>query len=211
MHFFLEYAVFFVIVFAVLATILLFVLSRRAPHEGGEVLVHDYEHSDAIGDDPQDVVEPTPAADPAPVTQAEAEAEATPAPVPPAAPEPEPTPAATPAVEPEAVEPESVKPKPEPEVVHAAAAEAAPAKSDGADDLLMMKGVGPKLVAKLHELGITRFDQIAGWSDEDVERVDGELGNFKGRIRRDNWIDQAQLLAAGDTAGFEAKYGSLGK
>ena len=111
MHFFLEYAVFFVIVFAVLATILLFVLSRRAPHEGGEVLVHDYEHSDAIGDDPQDVVQPTPAADPVPVT--EAEAQPTPAPVPPAAPEPEPTPAATPAVEPEVVEPESVKPKPE--------------------------------------------------------------------------------------------------
>ena len=75
----------------------------------------------------------------------------------------------------------------------------------------MLKGVGPKLVAKLHELGITRFDQIANWSDEDVARIDGELGNFKGRIRRDNWIDQAKLLAAGDTAGFEAKYGSLGK
>ena len=78
------------------------------------------------------------------------------------------------------------------------------------DNLELLKGVGPKLNALLGSLGVTRFDQIAEWTSADVAEVDQHLGNFKGRVERDNWIDQAKLLAAGDTAGFEAKYGSLG-
>lgn len=73
-----------------------------------------------------------------------------------------------------------------------------------------MKGVGPKVAALLNGLGVTRFDQIAGWTDADVDRVDAQLGAFKGRIRRDQWVDQARLLAAGDTAGYEARFGKLG-
>lgn len=83
---------------------------------------------------------------------------------------------------------------------------AAPA---AADDLLRMKGVGPKLNALLIELGVTSYAQIAGWSDADIAAVDARLGNFKGRPVRDQWIDQAKYLAAGDFAGFEAKYGKL--
>lgn len=78
------------------------------------------------------------------------------------------------------------------------------------DDLELLKGVGPKLNALLISLGVTRFDQIADWGADDIAEVDQHLGNFKGRIERDNWIEQAKLLAAGDTAGFEAKYGALG-
>lgn len=78
------------------------------------------------------------------------------------------------------------------------------------DNLELLKGVGPKLNALLVSLGVTRFDQIADWGADDVAEVDQHLGNFKGRVERDNWIDQARLLAAGDTAGFEAKYGALG-
>ena len=78
------------------------------------------------------------------------------------------------------------------------------------DDLELLKGVGPKLNALLVSLGVTRFDQIAEWGADDIAEVDQHLGNFKGRVERDNWIDQAKLLAAGDTAGFEAKYGALG-
>ena len=76
------------------------------------------------------------------------------------------------------------------------------------DDLTRIKGLGPKLAATLRELGVTRFDQIAGWSDADIERIDGQLGRFQGRIRRDDWVEQAGLLAAGDTAGFERKFGA---
>ncbi|MCI4590914.1 hypothetical protein MOK15_12535 [Sphingobium sp. BYY-5] len=77
------------------------------------------------------------------------------------------------------------------------------------DDLLKLKGVGPKLNTLLIELGVTRYAQIASWSDADIAAIDAKLGNFKGRPVRDQWIDQAKYLAAGDTAGFEAKYGKL--
>lgn len=86
----------------------------------------------------------------------------------------------------------------------------APAPATGeADDLLLLKGVGPKLNALLKELGITRFAQIAAWTDADIAAIDAKLGTFKGRPVRDHWIDQAKYLAAGDVAGFEAKYGKL--
>lgn len=78
-----------------------------------------------------------------------------------------------------------------------------------ADDLLRLKGVGPKLVALLHGLGITRYAQIAAWTEEDVVRIDAQLGNFKGRITRDSWIEQAKFLTNGDKDGFEGKFGKL--
>lgn len=78
-----------------------------------------------------------------------------------------------------------------------------------ADDLTRLKGVGPKLSALLHSLGITSFEQIAGWTAADMERVDAQLGNFQGRITRDNWVEQARLLAEGDTEGFEGRFGKL--
>ncbi|WP_188236112.1 hypothetical protein [Sphingopyxis sp. LK2115] len=79
-----------------------------------------------------------------------------------------------------------------------------------ADNLQLLKGVGPKLVVLLNSLGVTRFQQIAEWTDADVARIDAQLGAFQGRIARDNLVDQASYLARGDKAGFEAKYGALG-
>lgn len=78
------------------------------------------------------------------------------------------------------------------------------------DELTRMKGVGPKVAALLNGLGVTRYDQIAAWSDDDVARVDAQLGAFKGRIARDQWVEQAQLLSTDDRAGYEAKFGKLG-
>ncbi|MCB2060520.1 MAG: hypothetical protein R3E09_04580 [Novosphingobium sp.] len=78
-----------------------------------------------------------------------------------------------------------------------------------ADDLGRIKGLGPKLVVLLQSLGVTRFEQIAGWSEEDIDRIDAQLGAFAGRIRRDSWVEQAKFLASGDTAGFEARFGKL--
>lgn len=78
-----------------------------------------------------------------------------------------------------------------------------------ADDLSRIKGVGPKLEATLISLGVTRFSQIAAWSEEDIDRIDAQLGRFEGRIRRDNWVAQAQFLAGGDMAGYEGKFGKL--
>ncbi|SLN58365.1 NADH-quinone oxidoreductase subunit E [Pseudooctadecabacter jejudonensis] len=70
----------------------------------------------------------------------------------------------------------------------------APRKA-GADDLKRISGVGPKLEGVLNELGFWHFDQIAKWTDAEVAWVDSRL-KFKGRIERDNWIDQAAKLAA---------------
>lgn len=74
------------------------------------------------------------------------------------------------------------------------------------DDLTKIKGVGPKLAETCQSLGVTRFDQISKWSAADIEEVDQYL-KFKGRITRDNWVEQAKFLASGDTAGHKAKFG----
>lgn len=86
----------------------------------------------------------------------------------------------------------------------------APAPASTTDDLTRIKGLGPKIVALLAEQGVTRFDQIAGWSEADITRVDAALGRFAGRITRDQWVEQAKLLAAGDDAGFTARFGQNG-
>ncbi len=64
----------------------------------------------------------------------------------------------------------------------------------GADDLKVLSGVGPALEKKLHAEGITTFAQIAAWTDADAEEF-GEKLNFKGRIEREGWIEQAKELS----------------
>lgn len=91
----------------------------------------------------------------------------------------------------------------------AKAAKAAP-KTSIPDNLELIKGLGPKVNNMLKALGVTSFAQVASWTPADVAEIDGKLGAFAGRITRDNWVEQAQLLAAGDVAGFETKYGALG-
>lgn len=78
------------------------------------------------------------------------------------------------------------------------------------DVLTTLKGLGPKAEARLHEIGVTTFAQIAAWNAADVAAIDAQMGAFKGRIVRDKWVEQAGLLAKGDTATFEAQFGALG-
>jgi predicted flap endonuclease-1-like 5' DNA nuclease len=84
-----------------------------------------------------------------------------------------------------------------------------PAAVGDPDDLLQIKGIGPKLNTLLISLGVTRFDQIAAWGAAEIDKVDDHLGNFKNRITRDSWVEQAGLLAKGMIAEFEAKFGKL--
>lgn len=85
-----------------------------------------------------------------------------------------------------------------------------PAPEQGAsDDLTRIKGIGGKLHELLASLGVTSFAQIAEWGEADIDRIDTRLGRFQGRIRRDSWVEQARLLAEGDTAGYEGKFGKL--
>ncbi|MFG6591632.1 NADH-quinone oxidoreductase subunit E [Sulfitobacter sp. 1A12157] len=68
-------------------------------------------------------------------------------------------------------------------------------REDGADDLKKIKGVGPKLEQMLNGMGFYHFDQIAQWGPEEVAWVDQNLEGFKGRVSRDNWVEQAARLA----------------
>lgn len=63
------------------------------------------------------------------------------------------------------------------------------------DDLKRISGVGPKLEQLLNGLGIRSMAQIAGWADDEVQRIDAALG-VDGRIARDDWVGQAKKLAA---------------
>ena len=74
------------------------------------------------------------------------------------------------------------------------------------DPLQRISGVGPKIESRLHDLGIFHFDQIAAWSEEQERWVDGYL-KFKGRIGRDEWVQQARLLAEGREEEFASRYG----
>ena len=56
---------------------------------------------------------------------------------------------------------------------------------------------------------MTSFAQIAAMTDADLAELDTKLGAFAGRPAKDSWVEQAKLLAAGDTAGFEGKFGKV--
>lgn len=72
-----------------------------------------------------------------------------------------------------------------------------------------LKGLGPKVAARLGELGITTVGQIAALNEDGATALDARLGAFSGRMHRDRWVEQARFLAAGDRAGFEAVFGRL--
>jgi large subunit ribosomal protein L21 len=94
-----------------------------------------------------------------------------------------------------------------PAAAAAPAAEKAPAKAKAApkakaadgftDDIKLIGGVGPAIEKKLNEAGITSLKQIAAWTAEDVARFD-ETMSFHGRVERDEWVQQAQDLVAGN-------------
>lgn len=74
-----------------------------------------------------------------------------------------------------------------------------------ADDLKQIKGVGPKMEKLCNSLGFYHFDQIAGWTPDEVAWVDANLEGFKGRVTRDTWVAQAKILAEGGTTEFSKK------
>ena len=80
----------------------------------------------------------------------------------------------------------------------------APRKA-GADDLRMIKGVGPKMEKLLNSLGFYHFDQVAKWTADEVLWVDQNLEGFKGRVSRDNWVEQAGVLASGGVTEFASR------
>ncbi|MEH3036775.1 MAG: hypothetical protein PGN23_09870 [Sphingomonas adhaesiva] len=142
--------------------------------------------------------------------------EATPAPPPPPPPAPPPPPPATPSADPTpaplADEPiAAAAPLNASPASHAASAPTEAADGDpAAQSITLLKGLGPKIAAKLADLGITRVDQLAWLDDAEAAELDARLTPFEGRMERDRWREQARLLAQGDRAGYEAQFGKLG-
>ena len=73
------------------------------------------------------------------------------------------------------------------------------------DNLKKIKGVGPKLEQLCNRLGFWHFDQIANWSDDEKAWVDANLEGFKGRVTRDDWVEQAKLLSEGGKTKFSKR------
>ncbi|CAN7384649.1 proton-conducting membrane transporter [Mesorhizobium amorphae] len=111
------------------------------------------------------------------------------------------------AAAPKAATPKPAAPKP------AAAKKAVPASAKAAagkpDNLRRLIGIGPVNEKLLKGLGVTSYAQIAAWTAADVKRIEDVL-NFDGRIAREQWIDQAKLLAAGDEKEFARRFPTAG-
>ena len=73
---------------------------------------------------------------------------------------------------------------------------AVPVAEAKANDISLIGGIGPKMEKGLHELGFTTFAQIAAWTPDDVVKVEAHLKQ-KGRVGREEWIEQAKELMAG--------------
>jgi predicted flap endonuclease-1-like 5' DNA nuclease len=74
----------------------------------------------------------------------------------------------------------------------------------GLEDLKRIRGIGVLIEKKLNQLGVVGYEQIANWTAEDIDRVSQSL-DFKGRIERENWVEQARILASGGATEFSRR------
>ncbi len=72
------------------------------------------------------------------------------------------------------------------------------------DDLKRIRGVGILIEKKLNSLGVTSYQHVANWTNEDIERISQQL-EFKGRIQRENWVEQARILSSGGATEFSRR------
>jgi len=95
------------------------------------------------------------------------------------------------------------------EILHVPVHEQLPGASGPPDDLVLLKGVGPKFAELLNKRGIIKFAQISHLTADEIHRLDPTLGPFRGRLVRDRIVEQAHYLARGDIDGFEQRFGKL--
>ncbi len=80
----------------------------------------------------------------------------------------------------------------------------APAPGGRVDDLKRVRGIGVLIEKRLNALGIVSYEQIANWTGADIDSISTQL-DFKGRIERENWIEQARILASGGQTEFSRR------
>ena len=73
-----------------------------------------------------------------------------------------------------------------------------------ADDLTQINGIDANLAARLKQLNLYKFEQVANFSDEDIGNVEGAL-NLDGRIEKQEWIGQARALLTAAEAPAEGE------
>jgi len=72
------------------------------------------------------------------------------------------------------------------------------------DDLKRIRGVGVLIEKRLNAMGIARYEQIANWTSGEIDRVSQVL-EFKGRIEREGWVEQARILLNGGQTEFSRR------
>ncbi len=75
-------------------------------------------------------------------------------------------------------------------------------EADPVSDLLDIRGITPELKRRLRGHGIVTVDDVARLRAADVHRLEAQLGPAA-RIAKDNWIEQATVLAAGGETAFK--------
>lgn len=71
------------------------------------------------------------------------------------------------------------------------------ARNDKPNDLREISGIEPNLEKKLNDYGIVSFQQIADLGDAEIDLLEKNIIQFPGRIRRENWVEQAKALCSG--------------
>ena len=72
------------------------------------------------------------------------------------------------------------------------------------EDLKRIRGIGVLIEKRLNQLGVVSYEQIANWTADEIARVSQSL-DFKGRIERENWVEQARILASGGATEFSRR------
>jgi molybdopterin-containing oxidoreductase family membrane subunit len=68
------------------------------------------------------------------------------------------------------------------------------ANADDKDDLKLLNGLGPAIEAKLNEIGIYTFAQIAKMTKAEYDLLDELIDTLRGRAEKDDWAGQAKGL-----------------
>jgi predicted flap endonuclease-1-like 5' DNA nuclease len=72
------------------------------------------------------------------------------------------------------------------------------------DDLKRIRGIGVLIEKRLNAMGIARYEQIANWTSGEIDRV-SQMLEFKGRIEREGWVEQARILLNGGQTEFSRR------
>ena len=95
-------------------------------------------------------------------------------------------------------------PEPGPEAAHRVGSHNRVVRTLPPQDLKRIRGIGVLIEKRLNAMQIATYEQIANWTAEDIERVSRTL-DFKGRIERENWVEQARILASGGATEFSRR------